>query len=141
MLRRLIGKLVLHIAQEDIKRTVGNLQLCAGQDSACEAGIHAMRLMYEDDRTEAILLVDACNAFNSLNGQAALRNIHILCPILAPVLINTYCSEAKLFIGGKHILSQEGTTQGGPPCHVNVCNSHSPNDSQNQGGSDTILVC
>ena len=73
-----------------------------------------MRLMYEDDRTEAILLVDASHAFNSLNRQAALRNIHILCPILAPVLINTYRSEAKLFIGGEHILSQEGTTQGDP---------------------------
>ena len=96
-----------------------------------------MRLMYEDDRTEAILLVDTSNAFNSLIHQAALRNIHILCPILAPVLIKTYRSEAKLFIGGEHILSQEGTT----PCYVSVCNSHTLNDLQNQGGSDTILVC
>ena len=37
ILRRLIGKVVLHIAQEDIQRTVGSLQLCAGQDAACEA--------------------------------------------------------------------------------------------------------
>ena len=46
--------------------------------------------MYEDDNTKAILLVNASNAFNSLNHQAALRNVHILCPILAPVLINAY---------------------------------------------------
>ena len=114
ILRRLIGKVVLHIAQEDIQRTVGSLQLCAGQDAACEAGIHAMRRVYEDDNTEAVLLVDASNAFNSLNREAALRNVHILCPILAPVLINAYRSEAKLFIGGDHIRSQEGTTQGDP---------------------------
>ena len=100
-----------------------------------------MRLMCEDDGTEAILLVDTRNAFNSLIHQAALRYIHILYTILAPVLINTYRSEAKLFIGGEHILSQEGTIQGGPPCYVSVCNSHTPNDLQNQGGSDTIMVC
>ena len=52
------------------------------------------------------------SAFNSLNRQAALRNAHILCSILAPVLINTNRGNAKLFIGEEHILSQEGTTQG-----------------------------
>ena len=67
-----------------------------------------MRRVYEDDNTEAVLLVDASNAFNSLNRQAALRNVHILCPILAPVLINAYRSEAKLFIGGDHAHSISG---------------------------------
>ena len=43
-----------------------------------------------------------------------MRNAHILCPILAPVLTNTYRGNAKLFIGGEHILSQEGTTQSDP---------------------------
>ena len=43
-----------------------------------------------------------------------MRNAHILCPILAPVLTNTYQGNAKLFIWGEHILSQEGTTQGDP---------------------------
>ena len=103
ILRQFIGKVVLHIAQEDIQHTVGSLQLCAGQDAACEAGIHEMRWVYEDDNTEAVLLVDASNASNSLNHQAALRNVHILCPILAPVLINAYRNEAKLFISGDHI--------------------------------------
>ena len=41
VLRRVIGKAVLQIGQEDIQRTVGSLQLCAGKDSACEAGIHS----------------------------------------------------------------------------------------------------
>ena len=41
VLRRVIGKAVLQIAQEDIQCTVGSLQLCASKDSACEAGIHS----------------------------------------------------------------------------------------------------
>lgn len=63
-----------------------------------------MRQVFEDDKTEAVLLVDALNAFNSLNRQAPLRNAHILCPILAPILTNTYRGNAKLFIGGEYIL-------------------------------------
>ena len=73
-----------------------------------------MRCVFEDIDTEAVLFVDVSNTFNSLNQQAALRNAHILCPIPVPVLTNTHRCNAKLFIGGEHILSQEGTTQGDP---------------------------
>ena len=66
---------------------------------------------FEDEVAEAALMVDASNAFNSLS-EVALRNTHILCPSLAPVLTNTYRSHSRLFIAGGHILSQEGTTQG-----------------------------
>ena len=58
-----------------IQKAVGNLQLCAGQKAACEAGIHAMRGLLESEGTEAVILVDASNAFNSLNREAALRNV------------------------------------------------------------------
>ena len=113
-LRRLMAKTILRIAQADIQCAVGSLQLCAGQEAACEAGIHAIRNIFNDEDTEAVLLVDVTNAFNALNHQVALRNIRILCPILAPFLINTYRSPSKLFIEGVHILSQKGITQGDP---------------------------
>ena len=61
-----------------------------------------------------MLLVDASNAFNSLNREAAIRNDRVYCPILAPMLTNTYRTPSRLFIDGDHILSQEGTTQGDP---------------------------
>ena len=64
--------------------------------------------------TDAVILVDASNAFNSLNRQAALRNIHQLCPALSKVLTNTYREDVQLFIDGEVLLSQEGTTQGDP---------------------------
>ena len=54
------------------------------------------------------------NAFNSLNRQAALQNIHQLCPALSKILINTYREDVQLFIDGEVLLSQEGTTQGDP---------------------------
>ena len=73
-----------------------------------------MRNLFKDEGTEAILMVDASNAFNSLNRKTALRNIHILCPVLAPMHTNMYRSHSMLFIDGDHILSQEGTTQGDP---------------------------
>lgn len=37
--------------------------------------VHVMREAYGDYSTEAVLLVDASNAFNNLNRQAALQNI------------------------------------------------------------------
>ena len=64
---------------------------------------------------EAVLLVDATNAFNSVNRQAALHNISILCPSLAHALYNTYQAPVRCVIqGGGEILSTEGTTQGDP---------------------------
>ena len=87
----------------------------AGQKSGSEAAVHAMHAIFEADETDGILLIDAANAFNSLNRAAALHNIRILCPTISVFAINTYRIPARLFItGGKEILSAEGTTQGDP---------------------------
>ena len=96
---------------------MGCLQLCAGQEAACEAGVYAMRnAMLEDDDVEAVRLVDVPNAFNSLNREAALLNVHVLCPTIAPILTNTYRNPARLFIGGEYITSRDvpGHLQGCP---------------------------
>ena len=55
------------------------------------------------------------NAFNTLNGAAALHNIGVLCPALAIFAINTYQAPARLFLTGhRKLISAEGTTQGDP---------------------------
>ena len=92
---------------------VGSKQLCAGQEAGCEAAIHAMRDIFENN-ADAVLLVDATNAFNSLNRENALRNIQTICPSLATVLINTYREDVPLYIDGQTLFSQEGITQGDP---------------------------
>ena len=54
------------------------------------------------------------NAFNSINCQNALCNIHSQCPALATAVINCYRLNLPLFIDGDVIFSAEGTTQGEP---------------------------
>ena len=39
------------------------LQVCSGQQGGCEAAIHAIRHVFSEPNTEAVLLVDATNAF------------------------------------------------------------------------------
>ena len=72
-----------------------------------------MRGIFSNAETEAILLVDASNAFNSMNRTVALHNVRILCPSFATVLINTYRlrGAAELFMDSQTILSKE---QGDP---------------------------
>ena len=89
-------------------------QLCAGQDGGCEAAIHATRLVFADEDSDGVLLVDARNAFNQLNRHVALHNVSLLCPPLAAILVNTYRAPAMLFVDGTTLLSTEGTTQGDP---------------------------
>ena len=69
--------------------------------------------MFEDDRTDAVILVDARNAFSSLNRQAALQDIRVICPEIATILVNAYRRPARLIIlGASDIYSLESTTQG-----------------------------
>ena len=63
--RRIIGKAILTVIGGDIQQTVGTLQLCTDQAAGIEAAIHSMQHISEDDKTEALLLVDA-DVVNSL---------------------------------------------------------------------------
>ena len=115
VVRRVISKSVMKVVKPDVMSASGSLQLCAGQPSGSEAAIHAMRNIFDEDDTEAILLIDASNAFNFLNRAAALNNIRILCPMVATYAINTYRLPIRLFVvGGQEMKSSEGTTQGDP---------------------------
>ena len=115
VLRRIIAKCVMMIAKEDVQNAVGNLQVCAGQHAGAEAAIHAMREVYNNEECEAVLLVDASNAFNTLNRQAMMHNVGILCPTLRSFVENTYKKPTDLFLSkGLKIVSEEGTTQGDP---------------------------
>ena len=105
----------MRIVQTDVATAPGPLQVCASLQGGCEAAVHAMREVFKSDDTEAILLVDAANAFNNLNRKAALHNLQFICPALATILVNTYQSPTRMFVTGSgEISSSEGTTQGDP---------------------------
>ena len=65
--RRIIAKAILLVTRGDIQEAAGPLQLCAGQIAGAEAAVHATREAFLNSNTEGVLLVDASNAFNSLN--------------------------------------------------------------------------
>ena len=115
VIRRIMSRAVMRAHKQQIMDSAGDLQLCAGQRGGCEAAVHAINSIYNEEDCDAILLVDADNAFNRINRKVLLHNIRIICPVIATYVINSYCVNARLFItGGCEIKSKEGTTQGDP---------------------------
>ena len=103
MLRRISGKAIIFTIKPHIIGSAGDLQLCVEQQAACEAAVHAMSEIFAEEETDAVLLVDAANAFNS---------VKFICPAMAVYTNNCYCTQSPLFVqGGKEISSAEGTTQ------------------------------
>ena len=88
--RRIVAKAILYVTKSDIQEAAGARQLCAGQIAGIEAAIHTVVREFQSEDVEAVLLVDASIAFNSLNREAALYNIQFSCPTLATALINIY---------------------------------------------------
>ena len=114
VLRRIVGKVTVSTLRDNIIISVGQLQVCAGQESGCEAAVHSMSKMYKEEHTEVVLLVDATNAFNSVNRKIFLHNINVVCPSISIYVQNCYTLQSRLFIIGRtEIQFYEGTTQGG----------------------------
>ena len=112
VLRRIIGKSVASILKSDVKQAVGSLQVCAGQDAGCVKSLHRI---FDQDESEAVLLIDASNAFNSVNRNVFLHNVKVICPSISKFVENCYQAPSRLFVvDGVELLSAEGTTQGDP---------------------------
>ena len=80
--------------------SVGLLQIAAGHNDGCEAAIHLLKDIYDEENTEAVLLIGALNAFNSINRKAFLHNIRIVCPEIVIFVTNCYQKASRLFIIG-----------------------------------------
>ena len=89
VLRRIIGKNISWVLNQEICEAAGPLQTCAGHSAGAEAAIHGMKEVFFHDETDAILLIDATNAFNSMNRLVGMHNIQITCPVMATYVINT----------------------------------------------------
>ena len=115
VLRRIISKMVVYVLKPELQEGAGDLQMCVGLEGGCEAGVHAMREIFDEDDTHGIIQVDANNAFNTINRRVFLQNIQVICPEISTYVNNCYLKPARLFVtGGVEISSQEGTTQGDP---------------------------
>ena len=116
VIRRVLGKAFMSVVRDDVREIAGAIQVCAGQPGGCEAAIHATKDKFNEEDTDAVLLLDASNAFNSMNRATMLENIRRTCPIVYIYAYNCYSVHVRLFIiGGEEIKSKEGTTQGDPP--------------------------
>ena len=117
-LRRILGKVMVMVTRYEVEEVAGVSQLCAGVKGGIEGAIHAMTDMFEGNKMEGwgVLLVDAKNAFNSLNRIAVLWNARIMWPRCSKFIFNTYRGWALLVVAdGKSIVfSREGVTQGDP---------------------------
>jgi len=119
---RFIAKCVLEVTKGEAVLACGSDQLCAGLQNGCEAGIHAMRKLFEDMKQEefwGFLLIDARNAFNEGNRIVMLYVVRHMWPSGARFCMNCYKYWPILILRDRNgttlrIFSKEGVTQGDP---------------------------
>ena len=97
---KMVGKTIIWSLNGEIQLAACPLQVASDLKGDGETAIHSMKLEFEDEASDAILLVDAKKGFNRLNRLAVLHNIQFICPPFAAVLINTYRTSAHLILGG-----------------------------------------
>ena len=74
-----------------------------------------MHEMYKEEHTEAVLLVDAANPFNSVTRKVFLHNIKVVFLSLSTYVQTCYTLPSRLFIIGEtETKSSDGTTQSDP---------------------------
>ena len=71
--RHITTKAAISVLKDEVLDVAGSMQLCVGQIGDIESAIHAARKKFDSPEPEAVLLIDAFNAFNSLNRKAALH--------------------------------------------------------------------
>ena len=80
---RIVGKLIASTLLDYIITSVGSFQLCAGPEPGCETAVLAINKMYKEEHNDVVRLVDAANAFNSVNRKVFLHNNNVVCPSIS----------------------------------------------------------
>ena len=102
-MRRILGRTITKCLKNELMSLGSNYQLCLGQKCGIEYAIHMLRDQYSKASADAVLLIDAENAFNSLNRKLALKNIKNNCPSLLTAIKNSYSNPSKLLVNKKTI--------------------------------------
>ena len=88
------------------------MQEDTGQVPGVEAVVHAIHHIFYEENAEVVLLIDAENAVNLINGKVMFHNTKFVCLLISTYISNYYAAPARFFIfGGGEILSKEGITQ------------------------------
>ena len=111
VMRRIIGRTKTKCLKKELTSLGSNYQLCLGQKYGIEYAIHTLRDQYSKTSADAVLLIEAKNAFNSLNRKLALKNIENTCPSLLTAIKNSNSNPFKLFVNKK----KQSTLKEGQP--------------------------
>ena len=65
------------------------------QEAGAEAAIHAIREISENEDTAVFLLIDAENAFTSINRKVMLHNLIFICAVITSYITNCYITPAR----------------------------------------------
>ena len=95
VIRRILGLTVMTTFRRNILENAGDLQLCPGQRTGCEAAVHTLSSVFSEDDSYATFFVDEDNTFNQTNQNITLQNIPIICPINATYVINSYIRDSS----------------------------------------------
>ena len=68
VIRRIIRRSIISVIRPDILMSTGSLQLAAGLPSGCEAAAHAMEEIFQEEETDAIILLVDATMDNNKNG-------------------------------------------------------------------------
>ena len=83
VLRGIAGKVLMKTLKKDVMYDAGSLQVFAGQENGAGATFRAMYNIYNNKHSKAVLLIEAENAFNSINRNVMIRNIFVVCPAIS----------------------------------------------------------
>ena len=96
VIRRIIGKCVTKVVKQDILESSGSLQVFAGHKSGSAAAVHTMNSLFQYKEIDAVLVVDASNAFNSLNRASQYQD----CLSSGSYICNQYLPSISATING-----------------------------------------
>ena len=123
-MRRIIGRTITKCLKNELMSLGLNYHFCLGQKCGIEYAIQTLRDQYSKTSADAVLLIDAENAFNSLNRKLAFKNIENTCPSLLTAIKNSYSNPFKLFVNKKNHLLSRRDNPGGPTSNGHVRSSH-----------------
>ena len=129
MAHRILAKAALTVIRPDIQEVTESVQLCAGQIASVESAIHAVHDCFSQEGTEAVLLVDAINTFNSFNHNVALRNMSCLPYHFHSPHQHLQGPNRSLYNRGMPVIPR-GNHSRGPIGHAYVCCSNHPIDRE-----------